>query len=176
VGSCQWAGYATLPDGTPLRDVGLVATWDDYAERRRAAEDVVRALRATYDGIAAAGPEYEHQVPLESQQVAADALATLQRAESELEALPAGAWAWQGWDLSWGDEIERLAQLAESAACALQHLQDAGFAVEVPSYWDTTRPPPQPAKSVGEGLAEAGRGVGRALFLLGFLWLLGGRK
>jgi hypothetical protein len=173
VASCSWAAYATLPDGTPLRSVGLVATWDDYAERRRATEDVVRALRSTYDGIASAGPEYEQGVPMESQQAAADALATLQRAESELAALPEGAWAWQGWDLSWSDEIERLAPVAESSACALQSLQAAGFAVETPSYWDTSKPPPQQPTTIGEGIAEAGRGLGRGLLLLGLLWIVG---
>jgi hypothetical protein len=130
----------------------------------------------TYDGIAAAGPEYEQNVSLESQQVAADALAVLQRAESELESLPSGAWSWQGWDLSWTDEIERLAQAAESAACALWRLQQAGFAVEVPSYWDTSKPPPEPPKTIGEGIAEAGRGLGRGLLLLGLLWLAGKSK
>lgn len=165
--ACSWAAYATLPDGTPLRDVGVVATWDDYRERRQAAEDVVSALRVTIGGIAGLDSE-----PDEVRAAAEDARVVLERATAALEALPSGAWAWQGWDLSWRDEVEKLAQTAESSACALESLRKAGFAVELPSYWDVSRPPPNPPKSIGEGIAEAGAGLGRGLLLLGLLWVL----
>jgi hypothetical protein len=145
----------------------MVATWDDYRERRQAAEDVVSALRVTMGGIAGLDAE-----PDAVRAAAEDARVVLARATAVLDALPSGAWAWQGWDLSWVDEIEKLAQAAESSACALESLREAGFAVEIPSYWDVSRPPRKPPKSIGEGIAEAGAGLGRGLLLLGVLWML----
>jgi hypothetical protein len=150
-----------------MRDVGIVATWDDYRERRQAAEDVVSALRVTVGGIAGLDAESDAV-----RDAAEGARSVLERATAALESLPSGAWAWQGWDLSWADEIEKLAQVAESSACALESLRKAGFAVETPSYWDVSQPPRKPPKSIGEGIAEAGAGLGRGLLLLGILWAM----